>query len=133
MSFLTQRPRRLRANSAWRGMVAETTLSARDFVYPLFVIDGENVVNPIASMPGVAQLSIDKLVEEVAPRARARRAGGDPVRHPRPQGRRGQPGLRSAGDRAARHPGVEARDSDASRLGRTSASASTPTTATAAC
>lgn len=64
MSFLTQRPRRLRANAAWRAMVAETSLSARDFVYPLFVIDGERVVNPIASMPGVAQLSIDKLVEE---------------------------------------------------------------------
>ncbi len=64
MSFLTQRPRRLRQNAAWRGMVAETTLAARDFVYPLFVIDGENVANPIASMPGVAQLSIDRLVEE---------------------------------------------------------------------
>ena len=64
MSFLTQRPRRLRQSAAWRGLVAETTLSARDFVYPLFVIDGENVVNPIASMPGVAQLSIDRLVEE---------------------------------------------------------------------
>ena len=64
MSFLTQRPRRLRANAAWRGMVAETALSPRDFVYPLFVIDGENVTNPIASMPGVAQLSIDRLVEE---------------------------------------------------------------------
>lgn len=64
MSFLTQRPRRLRANAAWRAMVAETTLAAGDFVYPLFVIDGENVANPIASMPGVAQLSIDRLVEE---------------------------------------------------------------------
>ena len=64
MSLLTQRPRRLRASAAWRSMVAETALTARDFVYPLFVIDGENVVNPIASMPGVAQLSIDKLVEE---------------------------------------------------------------------
>jgi porphobilinogen synthase len=64
MSLLTQRPRRLRANAAWRSMVAETALSAADFVYPLFVIDGENVANPIASMPGVAQLSIDRLVEE---------------------------------------------------------------------
>lgn len=64
MSLLTHRPRRLRANAAWRGMVAETALSAGDFVYPLFVIDGERVSNPIASMPGVAQLSIDMLVEE---------------------------------------------------------------------
>ncbi len=64
MSLLTQRPRRLRQNAAWRGMVAETALSARDFVYPLFVIDGEKVANPIASMPGVAQLSIDNLIAE---------------------------------------------------------------------
>jgi porphobilinogen synthase len=64
MTFPRQRPRRLRANAAWRAMVAETTLSPRDFVYPLFVIDGTNVANPIASMPGVAQLSIDRLVEE---------------------------------------------------------------------
>ena len=64
MSYPRQRPRRLRANAAWRAMVAETALSARDFVYPLFVVGGENVSNPVASMPGVAQLSIDRLVEE---------------------------------------------------------------------
>jgi len=64
MSFPTIRPRRLRANAAWRRMVAETTLSANDFVYPMFVVEGEGVTHPVASMPGVAQLSIDRLVVE---------------------------------------------------------------------
>jgi porphobilinogen synthase len=64
MAFPTSRPRRLRQNPAWRRMVAETELSAADLVYPLFVIGGENVRNPVASMPGVAQLSIDHLVAE---------------------------------------------------------------------
>ncbi len=62
MSFPTQRPRRLRRNAAWRRMVAETELRASDLIYPLFVIGGEGVRNPIASMPGVAQLSIDQLL-----------------------------------------------------------------------
>ncbi|HLF55590.1 MAG TPA: porphobilinogen synthase [Thermoanaerobaculia bacterium] len=70
MSYPTIRPRRLRSSPAWRRMVAETELSAADFVYPLFVVPGEGVENPVASMPGVAQLSIDRLVVE------ARRAFG---------------------------------------------------------
>ena len=118
MSLLTQRPRRLRANAAWRSMVAETSLSARDFVYPLFVIDGENVVNPIASMPGVAQLSIDKLVEE----SRRAHALGVPAvilfgipDHKDPQG---SPGYDHDGivPRAIR--ALKRRDPDAPRLGR---------------
>ncbi len=64
MSFPQVRPRRLRASAGWRRMVAETHLSAADFVYPLFVVPGENVTNPVVSMPGVAQLSIDRLVVE---------------------------------------------------------------------
>jgi len=64
MSFPQIRPRRLRANAGWRRMLAETHLSAADFVYPLFVVEGEGVENPIASMPGCAQLSIDRLVLE---------------------------------------------------------------------
>jgi len=66
MSFPRTRPRRLRATPAWRSMVAETTLSAGDFVYPLFVVPGERVRNPVGSMPGVFQLSIDELVRECA-------------------------------------------------------------------
>jgi porphobilinogen synthase len=64
MAFPTTRPRRLRATPAWRALVAETRLSANDLVYPLFVVPGAGVANPVASMPGVAQLSIDRLVEE---------------------------------------------------------------------
>jgi porphobilinogen synthase len=56
-------------------MVAETTLSAANLVYPLFVIHGEGVRNPVASMPGVAQLSVENLVEE----ARAAHALGVPA------------------------------------------------------
>ncbi|KAB2962910.1 MAG: porphobilinogen synthase [Thermoanaerobaculia bacterium] len=64
MSFPVSRPRRLRSTPAWRRMVAETRLEASDLVYPMFVVPGEGVVNPVASMPGVAQLSIDRLVAE---------------------------------------------------------------------
>lgn len=43
----------------------ETSLSVDDLVYPLFVVEGEGVRNPVASMPGVFQLSVDLLAEEV--------------------------------------------------------------------
>jgi porphobilinogen synthase len=46
-------------------MVRETTLSVNDFIYPLFVTEGKQVRNPIASMPGNYQLSIDLLIKEV--------------------------------------------------------------------
>jgi len=60
-----RRPRRLRRNEAIRKMVCETTLSVNDFVYPLFVTEGKEIRNPIASMPGNYQLSIDQLIIEV--------------------------------------------------------------------
>ncbi|KAB2958677.1 MAG: porphobilinogen synthase [Thermoanaerobaculia bacterium] len=66
MSFPASRPRRLRATPAWRRMVAETRLAADDLVWPLFVVPGEGVRNPVASMPGVEQLSIDQLLAEAA-------------------------------------------------------------------
>jgi porphobilinogen synthase len=47
-----------------RGLVRETRLSPEDFVYPIFVTAGEDVKNPIASMPGIFQLSINHAVEE---------------------------------------------------------------------
>jgi porphobilinogen synthase len=47
-------------------MVRETELSTDDLVYPLFVVPGEHVQNPVASMPGVAQLSVDTLVAEAS-------------------------------------------------------------------
>ncbi len=61
---LTNRPRRLRLSAAMRRMVQETRLDAADFVYPLFVRPGKGIRQPIKSMPGQAQLSIDTAVEE---------------------------------------------------------------------
>jgi porphobilinogen synthase len=58
------RPRRLRANKQIRNMVRETTLTRHDLILPLFVVFGKEKKNPIKSMPGHYQLSIDRLVEE---------------------------------------------------------------------
>ena len=62
---LTQRPRRLRRSETLRALVRETQLSPDDFVYPLFVCEGEGVRREIGSMPGCFNLSIDELVKEV--------------------------------------------------------------------
>jgi len=59
-----QRFRRLRRSEALRGLVAETRLDARDFVYPLFVTHGRGVRQEIESMPGQYQLSLDMLAGE---------------------------------------------------------------------
>ncbi len=59
------RPRRLRRNDAIRELVRETNLSVNDLILPLFVVEGENIKNPISSMPGNDQLSIDLLIKEV--------------------------------------------------------------------
>jgi porphobilinogen synthase len=64
MSFPNVRLRRLRNGETWRRAVRETSLSANDLIYPLFVVGGEGVRNPVASMPGVFQLSVDFIVEE---------------------------------------------------------------------
>lgn len=65
MSFPIARLRRLRRNENMRRLVRETHISAADFIYPMFAIYGHNVRNPIASMPGTFQLSIDNLVDDV--------------------------------------------------------------------
>ena len=64
MNFPVVRARRLRKTAALRSFVRETELLPRDFVYPLFAINGKNVKKPIASMPGVYQLSVDNIVRE---------------------------------------------------------------------
>jgi len=64
MAFPETRLRRLRYNKILRSMVTETHLRVDDLVYPLFVCPGEKVKNPINSMPGNYQMSIDVLVEE---------------------------------------------------------------------
>jgi porphobilinogen synthase len=65
MYYPSYRMRRLRRTPAIRRMVRETTLSVDDLIYPFFVIAGENIKNPISSMPGCFQLSIGNLVGEV--------------------------------------------------------------------
>jgi porphobilinogen synthase len=64
MAFPSDRPRRLRRTETLRSLVRETELQPRDFMLPLFAVSGKGVRRPIASMPGVAQLSVDLLVEE---------------------------------------------------------------------
>ena len=63
MSMLKIRPRRLRRSENIRAMVRETSLSVKDFVYPIFVVPGENIKEEIPSMPGCYHLSVDKAVE----------------------------------------------------------------------
>ncbi|RIJ64706.1 porphobilinogen synthase [Rummeliibacillus sp. TYF005] len=60
-----KRHRRLRQSATMRAMVKETYLHKEDFIYPIFVIDGENIKNPVDSMPGVYQFSLDRLSEEM--------------------------------------------------------------------
>ena len=60
-----RRHRRLRSSEAMRALVRETTLSVDDFIYPLFVVEGENIKNEVTSMPGVYQISLDHLDEEL--------------------------------------------------------------------
>ncbi len=55
--------RRLRINESVRNLVAETQLNIKDFIYPLFVIDGKNIKEAVESMPGVFRYSIDRLDE----------------------------------------------------------------------
>jgi porphobilinogen synthase len=64
MSFPTHRARRLRRSEAIRGLVRETRLTTSGLVYPLFVCPGNGVRQEVSSMPGVAQQSVDKIVEE---------------------------------------------------------------------
>ena len=63
MLFPDYRPRRLRQSEGLRSMVRETQLTVKDLILPLFAIDGKNVKNPIPSMPGHYQLSIDNLLK----------------------------------------------------------------------
>ena len=58
------RLRRTRLNPLLRDLVRETRLDLDNFIYPLFVVEGQDVRNEIASMPGVFQLSIDEILKE---------------------------------------------------------------------
>ena len=63
--FPLQRGRRLRVNESIRSLVRETTLSPADFMFPMFIAEGENVQVEIPSMPGIFRRSIDLTVKEV--------------------------------------------------------------------
>lgn len=63
--MLINRPRRLRMNDSIRSLVRETKITKDDLVYPLFIIEGENIKDEIKSMPGNYRFSIDKVLEEV--------------------------------------------------------------------
>jgi porphobilinogen synthase len=65
MRFPEYRPRRLRKDNLFREMIRETHLRPDDFILPLFVCPGKGVKQPISSMPGNFQLSIDLLIKEV--------------------------------------------------------------------
>lgn len=60
-----RRHRRLRSSAAIRSIVRETNLQLEDFIYPLFVVEGESVKKEVPSMPGVYQLSLDQLEGEM--------------------------------------------------------------------
>lgn len=63
--FPEVRMRRLRRTQNIRNMVQEIQLNMNDYIYPIFVIEGENIKNEIPSMPGIYQFSLDHLWEEV--------------------------------------------------------------------
>ena len=59
------RHRRLRSSAAMRSLVRETEVTVKDLLYPMFIIEGENVKNEVVSMPGIFQISIDLLADEI--------------------------------------------------------------------
>lgn len=63
---MLRRPRRNRQSSAIRAMVEETTVSVNDLIYPMFVMEGQNLTTEVKSMPGIFRYSLDKLLDELA-------------------------------------------------------------------
>lgn len=64
--FPQKRMRRLRLNASIRNLVREVHVDPSDFIYPIFVIEGEDIKEPVPSMPGVYQFSLDNVLDEVA-------------------------------------------------------------------
>ena len=64
MRYPEYRPRRLRRTEALRAMIRETSLSPRQLIYPLFVVPGKGIKEPIDAMPGCYHFSVDTVVEE---------------------------------------------------------------------
>jgi porphobilinogen synthase len=61
-SFPAHRPRRLRKDAFSRAMVRENSLSSANLIYPVFVVEGQGIEQPVLSMPGVSRISLDKLL-----------------------------------------------------------------------
>lgn len=61
----TNRPRRNRKNQVIRDLVQETRLTAHDFIYPLFLIEGQNQRLEVKSMPGIYRYSADRILDEI--------------------------------------------------------------------
>lgn len=57
------RTRRLRQTAVMRSMVRENHVRTEELIYPLFVMEGENIVQPVESMPGICQYSVDRMNE----------------------------------------------------------------------
>ncbi|MBT8355802.1 MAG: porphobilinogen synthase [Desulfofustis sp.] len=64
MVYPEYRPRRMRRNEALRSLIRETSLSAAQLVYPLFIVPGKKVKKEVSSMPGVHQISVDQIAIE---------------------------------------------------------------------
>ena len=64
-SFPKRRGRRLRQNSGVRALIRENSLSKSDLICPIFIRDGENIIEPIPSMPGINRYSIDTVIPYV--------------------------------------------------------------------
>ncbi len=62
MTFPATRMRRMRANEFSRRLMRETSLCPADLIWPVFVLEGDNAVEPVASMPGVDRMTIDHLL-----------------------------------------------------------------------
>jgi len=62
---MLRRPRRNRKSEVIRELVVETRLSKSDLIYPLFMVDGSNIKQEVASMPGTFRFSVDKLMDEI--------------------------------------------------------------------
>lgn len=62
---MMERMRRLRVSPAMRSLVRENHLRADELIYPIFVMEGQNLCSPVESMPGICQYSIDRLPEEL--------------------------------------------------------------------
>ncbi len=62
---MNRRPRRNRRTAAIRGMVRETRIHLDNLIYPFFLVQGEGIIDPVDSMPGIFRYSVDEMVKEI--------------------------------------------------------------------